>query len=137
MKGSLRAPLLCFVIEWDDWYARLPLSRTFSGETYTLTLPRPDVMVKPKQPRGPFRNPLIFARELQAEMLRHNLTRVQLGRRHNVTSDRITQWLCLLKLSEEKQREILALGDHWDRRVVTERRLRNHTSVALKPANLE
>ncbi len=57
-------------------------------------------------------------------MLRHNLTRVQLGRRHGVTSDRITQWLCLLKLPEEKQREIEALGDNWDRRLVTERELR-------------
>jgi hypothetical protein len=82
--------------------------------------------VKPKQPRGPFRNPIIFARELQAEMLRHNLTRAQLGQRHGITSDRITQWLCLLKLPEGKQREIEALGDHWNRRVVTERGLRIH-----------
>jgi hypothetical protein len=57
-------------------------------------------------------------------MLRYNITRAQLGQRHGVTSDRITQWLCLLKLPEEKQREIEALGDHWDRRVVTERGLR-------------
>ncbi len=114
-----------------EWYARLPFSRTFSGETFTLTLSRPDVMVKPKPPRGPFRNPLIFAQELQAEMLRHNLTRVQLGQRHGVTSDRITQWLCLLKLPEEKQCEIEPLGDHWDRRVVTERGLRRHQCLML------
>jgi hypothetical protein len=57
-------------------------------------------------------------------MLRDNLTRVHLGQRHGVTSDRITQWLCLLKLPEEKQREIEALGDYWERRVVTERGLR-------------
>ena len=121
LNGDDPAPL-----NGDDpaWYARLPLSRTFSGETYPLTLPRPDVLVKPKLPWGPFRNPLIFARELQAEMIRHNLTRVQLGQRHSITSDRITQWLCLLKLPEEKQREIEALGDHWDRRLVTERELR-------------
>ena len=81
-------------------------------------------MVKPKSPRGPFRNPLIFARELHEEMLRDNLPRVQLGQRHGVTSDRITQWLCLLKLPEEKQREIASMGDHWDRQVVTERGLR-------------
>jgi len=80
--------------------------------------------VKPKQPRGPYRNPIIFARELQTEMLMHNLTRVQLGQRHGITSDRITQWLCLLKLPEEKQQEIEDLGDHWERRVVTERGLR-------------
>ena len=57
-------------------------------------------------------------------MLRNHLIRAQLGQRHGVTSDRITQWLCLLKLPEEKQREIEALGDHWDRQVVTERELR-------------
>ncbi len=84
------------------------------------TLP-PDI---PRARRGPFRNPLFFARELQAEMLRHNLTLVQLGQRHGITSDRITQWLCLLKLPEKKQHEIEALGDNWGRRVVTERELR-------------
>jgi len=57
-------------------------------------------------------------------MLMHNFTRVQLGQRHGVTSDRITQWICLLKMQEEKQREIEALGDNWDRRLVTERELR-------------
>ena len=57
-------------------------------------------------------------------MIRHNLTRVQLGQRHGVTSDRITQWLCLLNLPEEKQREIEALGDYWERRLETERGLR-------------
>ena len=62
-------------------------------------------------------------------MLRHNLTRVQLGQKHGITSDRITQWLCLLKLSEEKQREIEVLGDHWDRQVVTERGLRRLQKV--------
>jgi hypothetical protein len=97
------------------------MTRTGSGPTVSLKTFRPDI---PKPRRGPYRNPLIFARELQAEMLRHNYTRVQLGRRHGVTSDRITQWLCLLKLPEEKQREVEALGDHWDRRVVTERELR-------------
>jgi len=97
------------------------MTRTRFGAIFSLKTFRPDI---PKPRRGPYRNPLIYARELQAELLRHNLTRVQLGQRHCITSDRITQWLCLLKLPEEKQREIEALGDHWDRRVVTERELR-------------
>jgi hypothetical protein len=97
------------------------MTRTGSGATFSLKTFRPDI---PKPRRGPYRNPLIFAMELHAEMLRDNLTRVQLGQQHGVTSDRITQWLCLLKLPEEKQREIHALGDHWDRRLVTERVLR-------------
>ncbi len=97
------------------------MTRTRSGASFSLKTLRPDI---PIPRRGPYRNPLLYARELQLEMIRHNLTRVQLGQRHGITSDRITQWLCLLKLPEEKQREIEALGDHWDRRVVTERELR-------------
>jgi hypothetical protein len=62
--------------------------------------------------------------ELNAEMVRDNLTRRQLAERHGVSSDRITQWLCLLKLPEKKLREIEHLGDFWDRNVVTERQLR-------------
>ena len=65
--------------------------------------------------------------ELQEELVRDNLTRAQLGQRHGVTSDRITQWLCLLKLPEEKQSEIEAMGDYWDRQVVTKRGLRRRT----------
>jgi hypothetical protein len=121
MKGSLRAPLFYFGFEWDAWYAKPLVSRTGTGQVFPLRFPRPDI---PIPRRGPYRNPLILARELQLEMIRHNLTRVQLGRRHGVTSDRITQWLCLLKLPEEKQREIEALGDHWERKLVTERGLR-------------
>jgi len=82
---------------------------------------RPDIS---SARRAPYRNPLIFARELHYEMLLGNLTRVQLGQRHGITSDRITQWLCLLKLPEEKQQEIEVLGDYWGRRLVMERWLR-------------
>jgi hypothetical protein len=56
-------------------------------------------------------------------MERDNLTRKQLAERHDVSSSRITQWLCLLKLTEERLIEIEALGDYWDRQVVTEREL--------------
>ncbi len=117
----MRAPLFYFGFEWDVWYAKPRMTRTRSGAIFSLKTFRPDI---PKPRRGPFRNPLILARELQVEMLRYNLTRVQLGQRHGVTSGRITQWLHLLILHEEKQREIEALGDHWDRQVVTERGLR-------------
>lgn len=57
-------------------------------------------------------------------MVRNGLTRKQLTERHGVSSDRITQWLCLLKLPEEKKREIIALGDNWSGQIVTERELR-------------
>ncbi len=71
-----------------------------------------------------YRNPLIYARELQEELKRDNLTRKQLAERHGVSSDRITQWLCLLKLPVDRLREIEAKGDYWDRQAVTERELR-------------
>ncbi len=59
-------------------------------------------------------------------MVRDDLTRKQLAERHGVTSDRITHWLCLLTLPEEKLHEIEVLGDNWDKQVVTERQLRDY-----------
>ncbi len=56
-------------------------------------------------------------------MVRDNLTRKQLAERHGISSDRVTQWLCLLKLPEDEKERIIALGDNWDRQVVTERQL--------------
>ena len=72
-----------------------------------------------------YRNPLIYARELNDEMVGENLTRKQLAERHGVTSDRVTQWLCLLKLPEEIQEKTIALGDYWEIQRVTERELRS------------
>jgi len=63
--------------------------------------------------------------ELQEELVRDNLTRKQLAERHGITSDRVTQWLCLLKLPDEEKARILALGDYWERQLVTERELRS------------
>jgi len=62
--------------------------------------------------------------ELNQEMVRDDLTRKQLAERHGITSDRVTQWLCLLKLPDEEKARILALGDYWERQIVTERELR-------------
>ncbi|MCD4701687.1 MAG: hypothetical protein K8S24_07505, partial [Candidatus Aegiribacteria sp.] len=57
-------------------------------------------------------------------MVRDNLIRKQLAERHGVSSDRITQWMCLLKLPEQRLRKIESLGDSRDRQVITERELR-------------
>jgi len=81
-----------------------------------------------------YRNPVNYARELQDEMLTHNLTRKQLAERHGVSSDRITQWLCLLKLPEETQKKIERMGDYWDRQVMTERELRYLRRSILSPS---
>lgn len=84
---------------------------------------------------------MIYARELHEEMVRHNLSRKQLAERHDVSSDRITQWLCLLKLPEVTLREIEALGDYWDRQIVTERQLRRNRRIynrsgSIKPEDI-
>jgi len=62
--------------------------------------------------------------ELNDELVRDNLTRKQLAERHGITSDRVTQWLSLLKLPEDTRKQVLALGDSWERRLLTERELR-------------
>ncbi len=79
-----------------------------------------------KPTKKTYRNPIIHAQELRDEMVRDDLTRKLLAERHGVSSDRITQWLCLLKLPEDKLMEIEALGDYWNSQVVTERELRKN-----------
>ncbi len=108
---------------YTNWYTGLLSSRTTAGCTYPLFIRRPDIPIR-TAPEKTYRNPVIYARELHEEMVRDNLTRRQLAERHDVSSDRITQWLCLLKLPEENLLEIEYLGDNWDRQVVTERELR-------------
>ena len=75
---------------------------------------------------------MIYAKELHDEMVGNNLTRKQLADRHGISSDRVTQWLCLLKLPDEIQQKVIALGDNLQRRKITERELRiirkNHPS---------
>jgi len=66
-------------------------------------------------------------------MRRLDLSRREMGRRLAVSADRITQWLCLLKLPEEKLREVEELGDYWERQVVTERQLRKFGRATASP----
>jgi ParB-like chromosome segregation protein Spo0J len=72
-----------------------------------------------------FRNPLLYARELRDRMARERINRAELARRLGMSRARITQWLDLLELPERVLREAEALGDNWDRQVVTERELRS------------
>ena len=58
-------------------------------------------------------------------MVAEGLSRKQLAEKHNVTSDRIMQWLLLLELPEHEQQRIEGLGDNWCWQIVTERSLRN------------
>ena len=64
----------------------------------------------------------------------HNLTMAQLARKIGVSRSRVTQMLNLLKLPDELIQEVEAMGDHWERRLVTERMLRGwkmHQSKVL------
>ena len=105
------------------WYTGLVSSRTQTKHTFPVLIGRPDLS-KVRSESRKYRNPVIYAQELQDEMVCDNLTRKQLAKRHRISSDRITQWLCLLKIPDEKLNEIEALGDYWDKQVITERSLR-------------
>jgi hypothetical protein len=105
------------------WYAGHRASRTRIGETVSLLTSRPYLPENIANSRI-YRNPLVFAIELQDELIRDNLTRKQLAERHAITSDRVTQWLCLLKIPDEEKARVLALGDNWEKQIVTERELR-------------
>jgi hypothetical protein len=83
-----------------------------------------------------FRNPVIQAREIALAMELEGLIRADPARRFGCSRARVTQKLNLLKLPRDLLLETGALGDNWGRRLVTERGLRNHTSISSKPANL-
>ncbi len=105
----------------QGWLANLVASRTTPTMTFTLTTRRPDL---PPEPARTFRNPIIFARELRAEMEAGGLTQTKLTESMGVTRARISQWLSLLQLPENLLADVESLGDHWTRRLVTERQLR-------------
>jgi len=106
-----------------SWYTGLWSNRTQTAHSYPHVIKR-NKLQSSRLTSKRYRNPVIFARELHDEMVRHGLSRKQLAERHGVSSDRMTQWLCLLKLPEEKLREIEAMEDYWERQVVKERELR-------------
>ena len=88
-----------------------------------------DTIIKPTKPtkvKKTFRNPIIQAKEMRLEMEYHNLINAQLARKLNISRARVTQMLNLLKLPDEMIREVEAMVDNWDRRLMTERMLRQH-----------
>ena len=56
------------------------------------------------------------------------LSRADLARRFGCSRARVTQKLNLLNLPRDLLLEIEAMGDHWERRLVTERGLRKVSS---------
>jgi len=89
--------------------------------TIIRTLPAIESELKP---RKTFRNPMVFALELAEELKRDGISRAELARRHGLSRARVTQWLSLLELPRLEIEKVLAMGDYWDRRLVTERGLR-------------
>jgi hypothetical protein len=90
-----------------------------------IILPYPLPFIDPNSKlRGTFRNPLIVAIEMADEMEREGLTQAELAKKHSISRTRVNQWLSLLQLPVGERRRILAMGDNWGRRVVTERELR-------------
>ncbi|HOO72738.1 MAG TPA: hypothetical protein PK926_13355 [Spirochaetota bacterium] len=55
-------------------------------------------------------------------MEREGLTKAGLARRMNLSRARITQMMNLLKMPQEKIQELMALGESFERRVVTEKK---------------
>ena len=105
------------------WHIGRLYTRTSAKPPKALCIRRMDIPVR--KHKKTYRNPLVYAMELQDELVRDNLTRKRLAERNVISSGRVTLWLCLLKLPEETQKQIEALGDNWEKQLVTERELRN------------
>jgi len=76
------------------------------------------------KPLKTYRNPIIYAQELADEMSRDGLSQATLARKHGISRARVHQWLSLLRLPEKEKMRLLAMGDDWDRQLITERQLR-------------
>jgi len=110
--------------EWvANWRLGSLSARTYPGHVIVLTHELPEAQSKWK-PRKTYRNPLVVAMEMAEEMRREGITQAELARKHDVSRARVNQWLSLLKLPAGERKRILAMGDHWERRVVTEREMR-------------
>ncbi|MFO8184730.1 MAG: hypothetical protein R6U39_11255 [Candidatus Aegiribacteria sp.] len=59
-------------------------------------------------------------------MDREGLTQAELARKHRISRARVNQWISILKIPKRLQQRIMAMGDNWDHKVVTERELRNN-----------
>lgn len=108
-------------MEWRPVY--LP-GRTHVGPTIRMEYKLLSNAYNSK-PGKTYRNPLIFAMELNAEMDREGLTQAELARKHGISRARVNQWVALLKMPENKKRRIIAMGDYWNRQIITERELRD------------
>ena len=110
---------------WHWWHWRLDSrsTRTLDGQILKLEYDLSSSTHKSK-PQKTYRNPIIYAKELQEEMNREGLTQADLARKHGISRARVNQWLSLQNLPEKDKKLILAMGDNWKRQLITERQLR-------------
>ena len=106
-----------------DRYTGLLSSRTQAKHTFPVSIKHPDLSKVKRNPRNTVIQSSML-KSFKARWAHEKLSRKQPAKRHGVSSDRITQWLWLLKLSAQKLQEIKALGDSWNGQVITERELR-------------
>jgi len=107
------------------WRLNSRSTRTFGGPIIKL---RHVLSVIPSDSKikKTFRNPIIYALELADEMKSEGLNQVELAQKHGVSRARVNQWLSLLRLPAGEKRRIIAMGDNWERRLLTERSFRKH-----------
>jgi len=67
---------------------------------------------------------MVVALELAEELKHDGISRAELARRYGMSRARVTQWLSLVELPRIEIERLLAMGDYWDLRLVTERKLR-------------
>jgi len=67
---------------------------------------------------------MVVALELAEELKHDGISRAELARRHGLSRARVTQWLSLVELPRIEIERVLTMGDYWDLRLVTERKLR-------------
>jgi len=76
-----------------------------------------------------FCNPIFVALELQNEMQREGVSQAELARRHGLSRARVHQWLSLLVLPKREIERLKAMGDNWEKRLLTERILRKRNQA--------
>jgi len=81
------------------------------------------------KPRKTFRNPIYVALELKEEMQREGVSQAELARRHGLSRARVHQWLSLLVLPKREIERLKAMGDNWEKRLLTERILRKRNQA--------
>jgi DNA-binding Xre family transcriptional regulator len=75
---------------------------------------------------------MVIAVELAEELKHDGISRAELARRHGMSRARVTQWLSLMELPRIEIERVLAMGDYWERRLVTERGIRKHILMLCK-----